>query len=95
MISPLHIDRSVSTEYEPVPGPLRNSLPLVCPACRQPIALALGLCGHRLIDAILLQAERLGTELECDSCGLRFVFHRSPGNETAPAINLCRSSGDR
>lgn len=54
-----------------------RDLPLVCPHCQQSITLALGLCGNRQVDAILLQAERIGAELECQGCGLRFVFHRT------------------
>ncbi|WP_437226395.1 hypothetical protein SH661x_004562 [Planctomicrobium sp. SH661] len=55
----------------------RRELPLMCPHCQQSINLVTGLCGNRLIDAILLQSERIGTELECGRCGLRFVFHRT------------------
>ncbi|HWL08671.1 MAG TPA: hypothetical protein VNQ76_09710 [Planctomicrobium sp.] len=54
-----------------------KTLPLVCPTCQNPISMAAGLCGHRLVQAIMLQSERIGTELECHNCGLRFVFQRS------------------
>lgn len=55
----------------------RRQLPLACPNCQRPIALEKGLCGNRQVDVILLQAERVGAELECRDCGLRFVFLRT------------------
>ncbi len=58
-------------------SPQTRTLPLVCPTCQNPISLASGLCGHRQIRAILLQSQRIGAELECGSCGLRFVLQRS------------------
>ncbi|GEM_PF-6325336 len=70
----------------------RRDLPLVCPHCQQSIVLALGLCGNRQIDAILLQAERIGAELECQSCGLRFVFHRT-GSTPGQRSRVISSSG--
>jgi len=76
MISELRIDPSHGPAVDLVPVG-RRELPLMCPHCQQPIRLATGLCGNRQIDAILLQAERIGTELECHTCGLRFVFHRT------------------
>lgn len=61
------------------PGVVLSSrqLPLACPNCQRPIALVKGLCGNRQVDVILLQAERVGAELECRDCGLRFVFLRT------------------
>jgi hypothetical protein len=70
----------------------RRDLPLVCPHCQQSITLAVGLCGNRQIDAILLQAERIGAELECQSCGLRFVFHRT-GSALGQRSRVISSSG--
>jgi len=75
MISEIRIDPSHGPTVDLTIG--RRELPLMCPHCQQPIRLATGLCGNRQIDAILLQAERIGTELECHTCGLRFVFHRT------------------
>lgn len=71
----IHPDHEVSRDTFMPQG--RRALPLMCPHCQQPIQLTVGLCGSRLVDAILLQAERIGTELECRHCGLRFVFHRT------------------
>ncbi|WP_417848645.1 hypothetical protein [Thalassoglobus sp.] len=53
-----------------------RQLPVFCPQCGTRIEIRKGLCGNRLIDAILLQAERLGTELECQRCQTRFVFQK-------------------
>lgn len=55
---------------------------LLCPHCQQPINLSTGLCGRRQVEAVLLQARRIGTELECRRCGLRFVYH-----QTTPHMN--------
>ncbi|MCA8998632.1 MAG: hypothetical protein KDA80_16650 [Planctomycetaceae bacterium] len=54
-------------------------LPIHCPGCARPIEVSLGLCGQRLLQAIMLQAEVLGTEIECHRCGHRFIYQR-PGN---------------
>ncbi|SFI18783.1 hypothetical protein [Planctomicrobium piriforme] len=78
--------------HELQPRLLNRSLPLVCPSCQQPIALATGLCGNRLIQAILLQSERIGTELECGACGLRFVFHRSESIDSPRIMRFPRES---
>ncbi len=53
-----------------------SQLPVFCPQCGTRIRIRKGLCGNRLIDAILLQAERIGTELECQRCQIRFVFQK-------------------
>lgn len=53
-----------------------RQLPVFCPQCGHRIEVKKGLCGNRLIDAILLQAERIGTELECLRCRTRFVFQK-------------------
>ncbi|WP_437185807.1 hypothetical protein SH668x_002925 [Planctomicrobium sp. SH668] len=72
-------DLKIHTSHDGSPGSDRmnkgRGIPLICPQCQQAINLSIGLCGNRQIDAILLQAGRIGTELECDRCGLRFVFH--------------------
>jgi hypothetical protein len=77
MITPVSELRS-SPPQEPIrPASSRTpgrTLPLSCPLCREPIQIATELCGNRLIDAILLQAERIGTELECHNCGGSFVY---------------------
>jgi hypothetical protein len=69
-----------------------RKLPLVCPECQEFIQLSPGLCGRRQIDAILLQAERIGAELECRQCGLRFVFHRSTSLPPSPDSRQRRRS---
>lgn len=53
-----------------------KQLPVFCPQCGNRIEIQRGLCGNRIIDAILLQAERIGTELECQRCDTRFVFQK-------------------
>lgn len=76
MISDIRIHSSHETARDSTPA-CHRSLPLMCPNCQKPIQLSIGLCGNRLIEAILLQAGRIGAELECHQCGLRFVFHRT------------------
>lgn len=53
-----------------------KQLPVFCPQCGNRIEIQRGLCGNRIIDAIMLQAERIGTELECQRCDTRFVFQK-------------------
>ena len=56
-----------------------RKLPVFCPHCGMQIDFDKGICGNRLIDAILLQAERMGAELVCQKCKTRFVFQRVSG----------------
>jgi len=84
MISEIRIHPSHEKSCEDPSLANQRTLPLICPHCQQPIRLDPGLCGNRQIDAILLQAERIGTELECRRCGLRFVFHRMRSATPAP-----------
>ncbi|WP_145204779.1 hypothetical protein [Thalassoglobus polymorphus] len=63
-------------EHPPAITRGERQLPVFCPQCGTRIEIRKGLCGNRLIDAILLQAERLGTELECQRCQTRFVFQK-------------------
>ena len=76
MIRELRIHDSHDEATFSAVGGSRRSTPLMCPNCQEPIPLSSGLCGNRQIDAILLQAERIGAELDCQRCGLRFVYHR-------------------
>lgn len=64
--------------YGGLPSKERN-LPVFCPHCGSQIEFEKGLCGNRLIDAILLQAERMGAELVCQKCRTQFVFQRVCG----------------
>ena len=84
MISEIRIHSGHEKHREGSLPVTRRPLPLMCPHCQQPIQLAMGLCGNRQVDAILLQAERIGTELECHRCGLRFVFHRTRSGGIPP-----------
>jgi len=77
MIDNLRYHTGGDAPHDPQPHFTHRTLPLVCPHCQRPIDLSLGLCGNRLIAAILLQSQRIGAELDCSVCGLRFVFHRS------------------
>lgn len=75
-----------------VPPTVRGDrqLPVFCPQCGTRIEIRKGLCGNRLIDAIMLQAERIGTELECQRCETRFVFQKL---EETPSSERGRKSG--
>lgn len=95
MISEIRIDPSHEPAADPVLFAGRRELPLMCPHCQQPIRLAGGLCGNRQIDAIMLQAERIGTELECHRCGLRFVFHRTGAiSQQRQPVTTCREHSE-
>lgn len=54
-----------------------RELAVGCPGCHGQIPLTRGLCGYRQVDAILLQSARVGVEVECAGCGLRFIHHRA------------------
>ena len=80
--------RPVVVESPPSPP---KQLPVYCPRCQSPIQVDRGLCGNRLIDAILLQSERMGAELECRECDLRFVFYRpTPDCEVRNRVTVAR-----
>ncbi|WP_437194320.1 hypothetical protein [Planctomicrobium sp. SH527] len=68
------------------------NLPLACPACRTPIGYVKGLCGNRLTQAVMLQAERLGAELECGHCGLRFIHTRPSTSAANRSMNINRDT---
>lgn len=53
-----------------------RQLPVFCPQCGMRIEVRKGLCGNRIIDAILLQAAGIGAELECQRCQTSFVFQK-------------------
>jgi len=57
-------------------GTVSKILPLSCPVCQSGLSIVAGLCGNRLVQAILLQSQRIGAELECSACGMRCVLHR-------------------
>ncbi len=63
-------------EHPPAITRGERQLPVFCPQCGTRIEIRKGLCGNRLIDAILLQAQRIGAELECQRCQTRFVFQK-------------------
>lgn len=65
----------VNTRPKPI-SPVDRQLPVFCPQCGVQVQIQKGLCGNRLIDAILLQARHCGTELECHHCRTRFVFQK-------------------
>lgn len=51
-------------------------LNICCPHCRLPINLQSRLRRRRLLLAVVIQAERLGTEIVCHHCGMGFVYQR-------------------
>jgi len=61
-------DQSSQTDHQ------KSLLPIYCPGCGDQIHAQIGLCGHRFVEAILLQARHIGTELSCQSCNTTFVY---------------------
>ncbi|MCA9025059.1 MAG: hypothetical protein KDA86_07585 [Planctomycetaceae bacterium] len=49
---------------------------IFCPHCGQEIELRVGCRHQRLLTAIRLQAERLGTEIQCEKCRMGFIYTR-------------------
>lgn len=52
-------------------------LPQFCPGCGTSLSYQLGLCGHRLAQAVALQTARVGAEIGCQNCGHLFVISRT------------------
>lgn len=77
MITQFRFDAPSLRHSEHLSRTATRILPLTCPECREPLELSIGLCGRRQVDAILLQSQRIGSELECHRCGVRFVYHRA------------------
>jgi hypothetical protein len=44
--------------------------------CGTRVSLDPALCGNRLLDAIMLQADRLGVEITCQNCHEIFIYSR-------------------
>ena len=63
--------RPENTDQGQAPTP---AWPIYCPSCGTQIVFHVGLCGNRLLDAIRLQAQRLGSEICCQSCASVFIY---------------------
>lgn len=53
-----------------------RQFPFFCPMCGTRVSLNPALCGNRLLDAIMLQADRLGVEIRCQHCSGTFIYSR-------------------
>lgn len=58
-----------------------RELPLYCARCGSRIRFEPGLCGNRIVEAVLLQSVRLGVEVECESCQSAFIYSRLESSE--------------
>lgn len=56
---------------------------IYCPHCSHEIELRVGCRHERLLTAIHLQAERLGTEIHCGHCEAGFIYTRVRSHKSA------------